>query len=84
MYCTPVEKPIARKMHQCTWCAQQIMPGERYQRWTSFDDSAFANKMHPECADACNDECTYWGENEYQAFHNERPGGERIDKAKEK
>jgi hypothetical protein len=72
-YCTDTETLVSRKEHRCTWCAQVIAKGETYKRWVSFDDSAYTNKMHPECESACNEECREWGENEYTAYQNERP-----------
>lgn len=43
---------VARKAHTCSWCCEKILPGEKYERWVSIDDSAYTNKMHPECVEA--------------------------------
>ncbi len=67
MYCTPIVKvAAARKAHRCTWCGQDIEAGQPYERWASYDDAAFQNKMHPECAEAC-------GDKYYLPFDNDRP-----------
>jgi hypothetical protein len=73
MFCFPVQTRKARKPHQCTWCSEQIEPGETYFHWHSVDDGYYSNKMHPECKEACNSECLEFGEDEYIAFQNERP-----------
>ena len=64
---------VARRAHVCTWCNEAIAPGDTYWRWVTFEDSAFVSKMHPECREACSDECNEAGEWEYLAFENERP-----------
>lgn len=70
-YCTPETTQKARKAHQCTNCCEAINPGDTYVRWTSFDDSAFVNKMHPECLESLQE-----GEGlsfEYTPYSGERP-----------
>ena len=49
MYCTPPETRKARKAHRCMNCGEAIEVGAEYARWTSFEDKAETNKMHPEC-----------------------------------
>lgn len=49
MHCTDISTPTARKTHRCTSCGESIEAGQKYAKWVSFDDSAFTNKMHPEC-----------------------------------
>lgn len=73
MYCTPIEKRTARTKHKCTWCAEVIGIGATYERWCSFDEDAFTNKMHLECSEACHDELQDLGTDSYSAFSNERP-----------
>lgn len=53
-YNTEPTTQVARKRHQCTWCYEQILPGEKYVRWVTFDDAAFTSKMHPECEESAN------------------------------
>ncbi len=73
MFCTDTQTIVARKEHQCTWCAQTIAKGESHRMWKSVGGSWFTNRMHPECADACNEECLEWHDNEYHPYDNERP-----------
>lgn len=72
MYCTPPTTQVARKRHQCTFCAEPIVPGEKYERWASYDDLCFTNKMHLECVAAAREDGR-GGSFEYVAFDNERP-----------
>ncbi len=45
----------ARRPHRCIWCAEAIQPGEKYiDRAYRFEGEFCADKMHPECRDACN------------------------------
>lgn len=68
MYNTPSTMQRARKPHRCTYCAQTIQPGERYERWATYSEgSCLTNKMHQECALA-----TEAG-GEYVMFENDRP-----------
>lgn len=69
---TPTQTLTARKDHRCTNCGQLIQAGDQYMRWVSFDDSAFTNKMHPECLDSLQDDAEY-GEFEYMPYSGERP-----------
>ena len=72
MYHTDAELVRARKEHQCTYCAEDILAGEKYWRWLSVDTEAFSNKMHPECwEDALAG--AVGGEFEYNPFSNDRP-----------
>lgn len=73
MFCTDKESIVARKPHRCTWCGQEIAKGERYDMWKSVDDGWFTNRMHPECVEACDEECREFHDNEYHPYDNERP-----------
>lgn len=45
---------VANKVHQCSWCAERIMPGETYKRYRWYDGGdANTVKLHEECSDAC-------------------------------
>lgn len=72
MFNTSTTTQVARVAHRCTWCGQRIEPGECYHRWVTLDGGAFTSKMHPECVDACDEECQEMG-GEYMPFDNERP-----------
>lgn len=60
--------PTAQKTHRCTWCNEEIKPGEEYIRFDGICDGRSATvKMHPECRDAENREAEevgsrYWME----------------------
>lgn len=69
---TPPQMLTARKNHRCTNCGQSIQAGAMYARWVSFDDSAFTNKMHPECLRALQEDADY-GSFEYMLYSGERP-----------
>ena len=70
-YCTPETTQTARKPHKCTNCGEVINSGDLYVRWTSFDDCAFVNKMHPECLEYLQEsEGPYF---EYMPYSGERP-----------
>lgn len=68
MHCTATETVTARKEHRCTSCAEPIKAGEQYKRWVSFDDSAYTNKMHPECLAAHQVDAEGTGEWEYMPY----------------
>lgn len=72
IYCTPTQMLTARKDHRCANCGQSIQAGATYARWVSFDNSAFTNKMHPECLRSLQDDSEY-GEFEYTPYSGERP-----------
>ena len=79
MYNTPPTTQVARKPHQCTFCAEAIKVGEKYERWASVEDTYFTNKMHLECVEAAREDGGCGGF-EYIAYSNERPSpalGER-------
>lgn len=77
MYYTDTERVRARKVHQCTYCAEDILAGEHYYRWLSVDTQAFSNKMHPECwEDALAG--AEGGVFEYNPFSNDRPLTETV------
>lgn len=49
-WCSPVERPKARKAHTCAICRQGIRPGTTYQRWAFFmDGSVSTMKAHEGC-----------------------------------
>lgn len=74
MFCTGPKTVKARKAHQCTWCGQEIEKGEEYKIWSGVCDGVWStSKMHPECADACQEEAKEWGNDEYTPYTNERP-----------
>ena len=65
--------PKARKEHQCIWCGQMILKGEKYRRETSIYDGNFQNhKWHLECDAAAKVEFRN-GEDEFDPCQNERP-----------
>ena len=68
MYNTPPITQKARKEHTCTYCFEKIKVGEKYERWASFDDSCYTNKMHLECIAVAFDD-----DNEYVPGEGERP-----------
>lgn len=76
MFCTDRQTIVARKEHQCTWCGQPIAKGESHQMWKSVDGGWFTNRMHPECVQACNEECSEWNDDEYHPYDNERPAAQ--------
>lgn len=78
MYCTELERPIARRMHVCMSCGEQINPGEEYRRWRCYDGGdAGTVKMHPECHDmhVSDAEGLGVGPWEFSPFSHERPLG---------
>jgi len=45
----------ARKAHICDWCGTSIEPGERYAKWTWFEDgTATTVRSHDVCREAAN------------------------------
>jgi hypothetical protein len=71
MFSSPALTLKAKVLQRCTWCAQDITPGEPYKRWVSVDDYMFTNKMHPEClASVIENEGSNF---EYSPFEGERP-----------
>jgi len=79
MYYTDAILVRARKVHQCTYCAEDIPAGEQYYRWMSVDlGDAFSNKLHVECwKDALAG--AEGGQFEYTPFSNERPAPQHSD-----
>ena len=71
-YCTPTQTLVARKVHQCTNCAEPINKGETYKRWASVEDGWFTSKMHPECFQALLDDADGPGF-EYTPYDGQRP-----------
>ena len=61
MYHTEIKTLKARKVHQCTSCAEDIVVGELYALWTSFGDSVATSKMHLECLAAHQDAAPKYG-----------------------
>lgn len=42
--------PVARKVHRCFWCAEDIVPGEKYVSAAHADcGTVFKVKLHQEC-----------------------------------
>ena len=72
MFCTPIEKIIARKVHQCTYCCEPINAGDSYLKWKSIDDAWFTNKLHAECLEVLQEDAD-GNEFEYTPFSGERP-----------
>jgi len=73
MYCTPEQTHKSRKQHRCTNCGQAINIGDKYVRWTSYEDgTSFQNKMHPECLESLQEESEN-GSFEYMPYFGERP-----------
>ena len=53
--------PIARKEHQCPWCAHVIKPGEKYYRQTvAYDGSVYDNISCEECNEIFGFLWEYW------------------------
>lgn len=77
MFSTSPTTRTARVRHVCTWCSQTIEPGTRYERWVTFDDSAFTSQIHPECRAPLSAECRANG-GEYNPYDNERPAAEEV------
>jgi hypothetical protein len=47
------EWPVARKEHQCIWCGEPIVIGEKYRRCRLiWEGDPITNKWHKECDDA--------------------------------
>lgn len=65
----------ARKAHSCTWCGQEITPGESYTRTRFiFEGEHKVNKFHPECDEAAHVAArNEGGEFEFEPGENERP-----------
>jgi hypothetical protein len=74
MFVSKATRPKANKLHRCTYCGEVINPGEVYNKYKSVEDSWFTNKLHDECLAALDEECRYYGENEYTPFEGTRPG----------
>jgi hypothetical protein len=71
----PPEHRVARKAHQCTYCAEAINAGEFYVHQTGvYDGRWYTSKMHPECFD----ELVDIGDGEYTPYSNERPRVEHV------
>lgn len=69
----PTRWPKARKATLCTWCAEEIQPGETYARWANIGDAGyFTNKMHAECLVACREDA-HANDDGYAIYDNERP-----------
>lgn len=51
-------RPIARRVHDCDYCGQDIPIGQRYRRWTCVQDrEARTVKAHIACNDVAQ---AYW------------------------
>lgn len=52
----------AKTLHRCSWCWQNIVPGEEYKRYRHFDGGdACTVKLHPECHDVMLEEAAEEG-----------------------
>jgi hypothetical protein len=61
--------PTARKEHQCSWCSELILKGEKYSRWNGIHEGDFqSNAMHLECAKACRKTFSEYGWDEYDPY----------------
>ena len=69
MYCTPPKTLTAKVPHRCTYCGQAIDPGQKYERWASYDEKCYTNKMHPECLEDLSEN----GDGEYTPYCYDRP-----------
>lgn len=66
--------PKARKPHRCIWCGESIPVGETYRRERSvYDGEPQNHKWHLECNAAACKQYFDLGEEEFEAFDNERP-----------
>ena len=66
-YAISRETPKARKQHQCTWCYEPILIGEKYARERGIcDGDPQVTKMHAECAAAASKFFTEYGEEYYE------------------
>ena len=71
-YATRPEYSTAKKYHVCDWCGGKIDPGERYAKWSWFDDgTATTVKSHLVCLDAANR--THYPEEAW--FNRDQPKG---------
>lgn len=52
----------ARKQHICTWCREEIEPGDKYERSAWADSgTAWTQKAHPACADLIGRYAEFYG-----------------------
>lgn len=66
----PSTSRTARTQHKCTYCCEDINPGDVYMYQKGVHEGRwFESKMHPECFD---DMCET-GDGEYTPYSNERP-----------
>lgn len=72
MYNTESQTLVARKRHRCTNCGEAIEPGAQYERWVTFDGSAFTSKMHPECLKSLQEDADGYAL-DYMPYIGERP-----------
>ena len=72
----PPESRMARKAHQCMYCAEEIDAGAEYVHQTGvYDGRWYTHKMHPECfADMCE------GDGEFTPYSNDRPTFDNKEK----
>ena len=67
------ETPTARKEHQCGWCGEMVLVGEKYNRWNGIHEGDFqSNAMHSECAVACHDLLSQGWDDEYYPYEHMR------------
>lgn len=59
----------ARKEHECVWCGETIVKGERYLDETGLMDGDFINqKWHKECSDASNRHWKEYHEDDFDPY----------------
>lgn len=62
-----------RKARRCEWCSEWISKGESAYRGKGiFDGNFYDYRMHPECAEAMNDD-PYVGTDGFTPWMGERP-----------
>ena len=59
--------PKAKKQHDCIWCPERIVKGEKYIREISIFDDFQSHAWHPECWEAAQDYFRTNGESEFDA-----------------
>jgi hypothetical protein len=71
--CLKDETRKVRKHYRCTWCGEEICPGDAYQYSRGvFEGSMCTNRLHPECDKAAQEDFREWGEG-FAPHENTRP-----------
>jgi hypothetical protein len=71
----------AKKKHQCIWCGEKILPGEKYERQVGIYYGDFQyNKWHLECRDAWHKASREYFDidGEFQPYSNKRGSAEEA------